>query len=45
MYCNFTNFPMGPNGGDWEVTEEYMREKDKEMARYVPYLADSLNVY
>ena len=33
MFCNFTNFPMGGNGGDWEVTEEYVREKDKEMAR------------
>lgn len=32
MYSQLTNYPMD---GDWSVTEDYQREKDKEMMRYV----------
>lgn len=33
MFATFVNHPMGPEK-DWNTTEAYMREKDKEMVRY-----------
>ena len=43
MYSTLTDYPMGRER-DWEITEEYMREKDKEMIKYVSFLLVSKQV-